>query len=219
MSESTVKARLTAKRPKQVRENPEYAAFTRRILAAYGRRVAAGDIEALPAMLALSTQVDATLKVAVRGLHGFGYSWTDIANRLGVSRQAAQMRYGDTADRGALDPRLRDGGLGIALGDLVAVYVDHHPGTPRPAVCPECSYRYPNGVRYCPTLSTVRPILLRRRSENPAALDRLTSDQLVDLHDRKAAQADRTAVLHADDLVADDPNLLSLFDLSGGEAR
>jgi hypothetical protein len=214
MSEATVKPRLTPKRAKKVRENPEYAAFTRRILAAHGRRVAAGDIEALRALVELSTEVDAALRAAVQGLRGFGYSWTDIANRLGVSRQAAQMRYGDTADRGTLDPRLRDGGAEIPLSTLVGVYVDHHPGAPRPSTCPECGYRYPGGTSNCPTLATVRPILLRRSGENPPALDRLTADQWFDLHNRRTVRTVRAAVLQADELVATDT--MPLFDLTPG---
>jgi DNA-directed RNA polymerase specialized sigma24 family protein len=74
-------------------ENLEYDAFVRRILRAYARRVANGDIEALPALRDLSATVDAALQDAVTGLRAFGYSWAEIAARLGVSRQAAQMRW------------------------------------------------------------------------------------------------------------------------------
>ncbi len=28
------------------------------------------------------------------GLRGFGYSWAEIATRLGITRQAAQQRWG-----------------------------------------------------------------------------------------------------------------------------
>jgi len=43
----SVKQPLTAKRRKRVIENDEYAAFLRRVLAAYSRRVAVGDIDAI----------------------------------------------------------------------------------------------------------------------------------------------------------------------------
>ena len=49
----TVKTTLTPKRRKRVVENDEYAAFLRRVIRAYSRRVAAGDIDALTAMAAL----------------------------------------------------------------------------------------------------------------------------------------------------------------------
>ena len=47
MSKNTVKPGLTRKRAKRVVENDQFDAFVRRILAAYARRVATGDIEAL----------------------------------------------------------------------------------------------------------------------------------------------------------------------------
>lgn len=75
-------------------ENPEYAAFLRRTLGAYARRIANGDIEALPDLLHLSACLDHTIAAAVSGLRAYGYSWTDIANRLGITRQAAQQRWG-----------------------------------------------------------------------------------------------------------------------------
>ena len=40
----------------RVVENDDYAAFARRIVAAYARRVGTGDVEALPAMVALSAR-------------------------------------------------------------------------------------------------------------------------------------------------------------------
>ncbi len=78
---------------REVIENDEYAAFTRRIVKAYSRRVAAGDIEALASMVTLAADVEAAIQDAVVGLRAFGYSWTDIANRLGISRQAARQRW------------------------------------------------------------------------------------------------------------------------------
>jgi hypothetical protein len=80
-------------------ENPEYAAFIRRSLGAYARRVAAGDIEALPDLLNLSTCLDQVIQDAVNGLRTFGYSWADIADRIGTTRQAAQQRWGNQPDR------------------------------------------------------------------------------------------------------------------------
>ena len=48
----TVKRPLTPKRPYRVVENDEYVAFLRRVIRAYSRRVAVGDVEAITAMVA-----------------------------------------------------------------------------------------------------------------------------------------------------------------------
>jgi hypothetical protein len=58
------------------------------------RRVGNGDIEALSDLIRLSHLVEATIRDAVINLRNFGYSWAEIADRLGVSRQAAQQRWG-----------------------------------------------------------------------------------------------------------------------------
>jgi DNA-directed RNA polymerase specialized sigma24 family protein len=81
-------------RRRDVVENDEYAAFVRRILRAYARRVATGDVEALTDMVAMSTLLDDTIAQAVTGLRAHGYSWAEIAARLGITRQAAQQRWG-----------------------------------------------------------------------------------------------------------------------------
>ncbi|MFC0533140.1 helix-turn-helix domain-containing protein [Phytohabitans kaempferiae] len=95
---NTVKPALTAKasrpRRRMVVENDEFAAFARRIIRAHGKRVASGDVEALTDLVALSTLIDTVIAEAVKGLRKQGYSWQEIAARLGISRQAAQQRWG-----------------------------------------------------------------------------------------------------------------------------
>lgn len=95
---STVKASLTPAVPQQKRrdvvENDAFAAFARRIIRAHGRRVATGDVEALRDLIALSSVIDDAIGEAVIGLRAFGYSWAEIGSRLGISRQAAQQRWG-----------------------------------------------------------------------------------------------------------------------------
>lgn len=92
---TAVKKRLTRNR---VVENYDYAAFIRRIIRAYSRRVAAGDIEAVPDMIRLSSDLDAAIRDAIAELRSKqGYSWADIGLRLGVTRQAAQQRWGGDA--------------------------------------------------------------------------------------------------------------------------
>jgi hypothetical protein len=90
----TVKAGLTPKRPRRQIENDEYATFVRRILHAYGRRVGDGDVEALGLMLGLAEEINSAVAEAVKGLRGHGYSWAEIGSRLGITRQAAQQRWG-----------------------------------------------------------------------------------------------------------------------------
>jgi hypothetical protein len=93
-SPDAVKDPLTPNRAGWVVENGEYAAFARRVLRAYARRVATGDVEALTLMLGLSAEIDTAIAQAVSGLRAFGYSWAEIGSRLGITRQAAQQRWG-----------------------------------------------------------------------------------------------------------------------------
>ena len=90
----TVKTTLTPNRAGRVVENDEYAAFARRVLRAYARRVADGDVEALILMFGLAAEIDTAITEAVKGLRATGYSWAEIGSRLGVTRQAAQQRWG-----------------------------------------------------------------------------------------------------------------------------
>lgn len=89
-----VKARSTPKQPRRLVENDEYAAFVRRVLRAYSRRVGGGDVEALGLLVGLAEEIDAAMAEAVKGLRACGYSWAEIGSRLGISRQAAQQRWG-----------------------------------------------------------------------------------------------------------------------------
>ncbi|MFI7603947.1 hypothetical protein ACIBTV_02340 [Micromonospora sp. NPDC049366] len=95
---TTVKHTLTSvprqQRRREIVENTSFAAFARRIIRAHGRRVATGDVEALRDLVALSANLDDAIGEAVIGLRAFGYSWAEIGARLGISRQAAQQRWG-----------------------------------------------------------------------------------------------------------------------------
>jgi hypothetical protein len=224
MSKNTVKPALTPKprkRSKREVENAAFDAFVRRILRAYARRVAAGDVEALRSLSVLSTEVDAVTRLAVAGLRQqpYSYSWSEIADRLGVTKQAAQMRYGDKTDRGALDRRLLEAGIGVTVATLVQVFADHHPGSPAASVCPGCGYRYPDGVTACPTNATVRPLLYRRRGEDRDAVAQLSTVQFEDLHHANRAKITRAATRPTEPTTTGYTRP-SLFDLaSGGDAR
>jgi len=108
-----VKKPLTPKRPYRVVENDEYAAFLRRVIRAYSRRVAAGDIEAITTMANLADHLEDATRQAITGLRESGYSWADIAMRLGITRQGAQQRWGtgtsdpDTTPDGTCNHRSR----------------------------------------------------------------------------------------------------------------
>ncbi|MBB5870581.1 hypothetical protein F4553_003960 [Allocatelliglobosispora scoriae] len=84
------------RKPTKAVENRDFASFCRRIIRAHARRVAAGDVEALTDLINLSSALDEAINDAVRGLRAepYVYSWAEIARRLGISKQAAQQRWG-----------------------------------------------------------------------------------------------------------------------------
>ena len=97
LTQFRVNTALTPKRRtrhRRIVENTDYAAFATRVIKAHGRRVADGDIEALTELADITKHLDAAIAHAVTGLRRHGYSWTDIATRLGISKQAAQQRWG-----------------------------------------------------------------------------------------------------------------------------
>jgi hypothetical protein len=91
--ERNVKRGLTAKRRSSV-ENDDYAQFLRRVLKAFSRRIAVGDIDALTDLNNLAAELETAMRDAVVGLRQHGYSWTDIGNATGTTRQAAHQRWG-----------------------------------------------------------------------------------------------------------------------------
>lgn len=100
--DNTVNITLTPV-PKQRRrhrvETSKFAAFAKRILRAYSRRVGdEADIEALTDLVALSVALDDAIAQAVLGLRRANppYSWAEIGARLGITKQAAQQRWGGT---------------------------------------------------------------------------------------------------------------------------
>jgi len=78
-----------------ISEAPEWrSSCVRRILRAYSHRVGDGDVEAPGLMLGLAEEIDTAIAEAVKGLRACGYSWAEIGARLGITRQAAQQRWG-----------------------------------------------------------------------------------------------------------------------------
>jgi hypothetical protein len=75
----------------------EYLAFVRRVIGGLGERVGEADLEALAEMTKLRDLMDGAMLAAVAGLRhdeAAPASWGEIGEALGVTRQAAQKRYG-----------------------------------------------------------------------------------------------------------------------------
>lgn len=76
-------------------ESDEFAKFAARIVRAFGKRIGDGDLWALGDLVKLRKQIDQAVADGVKtAREDCGYSWTDVAAELGVSRQAARQRYG-----------------------------------------------------------------------------------------------------------------------------
>ena len=68
----------------------------RRMLRSLVRRATSGDLFALEALANLRRDLPGYQADAARGAHDgpAGYSWTEVAAELGMSRQAARQLYG-----------------------------------------------------------------------------------------------------------------------------
>ena len=83
-------------------ETDGYRAMLGRMLRAYTRRVGEGDIAELSGMAAFAADADAALVDTVHRLRstaGGAYSWAQIGDALGITRQAAQKRFGGAGAR------------------------------------------------------------------------------------------------------------------------
>lgn len=65
-----------------------------RIIRAYGRRVAAGDLEDLEAMLECRDEMDTAITDAVRTARDtLGWTWADVGRAAGITRSSAHERW------------------------------------------------------------------------------------------------------------------------------
>jgi predicted YcjX-like family ATPase len=82
------------------RETQDVVKGVQRMIRAVGRRVAGEDIEDLPLLVSLVEEAERQLQLAVtQQRHDLGRSWSQIGAGLGMSKQAAQQRFGRvTAD-------------------------------------------------------------------------------------------------------------------------
>lgn len=90
-------------RRRKDREALELASFLRRMARALVRRAAAGDLDALVALVESRNAIDNAISDAARALHDWddpgthaGYSWSEIGRELGITRQAAQQRFSES---------------------------------------------------------------------------------------------------------------------------
>lgn len=83
----------TTTRPKRRKDDSEYHGMVRRMIRAYARRVDKGDVTTLARFRELQAELDQHITDAARSLHDQGFSWTEIAVELGITRQAARQRY------------------------------------------------------------------------------------------------------------------------------
>jgi hypothetical protein len=93
----TVVTRPPKARPKRRRhlvDHDEYLAMMARIARAAGPRVGKADPAQLRLLIGVAADIDRTIVYAVAGLRACGFKWQTIADELGVTRQAAQQRWG-----------------------------------------------------------------------------------------------------------------------------
>lgn len=75
-------------------ETPEFAAFARRIIRSYAKRVADADEVDLAEMVRVRDEMDEAIGQAVAGMRrNHGRSWAYIGEAMGTSRQAAFKRF------------------------------------------------------------------------------------------------------------------------------
>lgn len=77
-------------------EPEQYYGMLRRMIAAAGRRVAAGDVEELQQLRSLTADLDNATAAAVAGLRSTGNTWESIGAATGTTRQAAIMKWAAT---------------------------------------------------------------------------------------------------------------------------
>ncbi|WP_408898635.1 RNA polymerase subunit sigma-70 [Nocardioides sp. R1-1] len=90
------------KRRKVEVENDEFMQFARRIVRAAGKRVGDGEPVDLAALVAVRVELEEVEVRAVQAMRErYGWSWFEIGRELGITRQAAQQRYGRKIARSA----------------------------------------------------------------------------------------------------------------------
>lgn len=84
---------------KRRHEAPEVGKAAARFLRALAKRAANGEAEAIEWLVALQDELDNATRDAVQGYRALGFSWAQVGQLTGTTRQAAQMRFGDKAPK------------------------------------------------------------------------------------------------------------------------
>lgn len=92
---------LTRNRMKRV-ETSEWLGMLARMIRAAGKRVADADEHELAKLVAMRDELETAIKVAIDGQRRIGRSWDHVGRALGISRQGAFKRYGQST--GCADP-------------------------------------------------------------------------------------------------------------------
>lgn len=90
-------------------EADEVGAMAVRVMRALARRAGEGDEIALEALAVVAAEADVQLGAGVAGFREAGRSWAQVADVLGVSRQAAHKRFHAATSAPAHGPRCRCG--------------------------------------------------------------------------------------------------------------
>jgi|GEM_PF-2149562 len=86
---------FTRNRMKRV-ETSEWLGMLARMIRAAGKRVADADEHELARLVGMRDELETAIKVAIDGQRRIGRSWDHVGRALGISRQGAFKRYGQS---------------------------------------------------------------------------------------------------------------------------
>lgn len=105
-----------ARKPSRRHEAPEIGAAARRFIRSLVRRGGEGDTEALEQLRDMQAFLQAAITECGQAMHDeAGYSYTDLAKVMGISRQGARQRF--TTPPAPVDPHA---GLASLLDEVPA---------------------------------------------------------------------------------------------------
>ncbi len=73
---------------------PQFGKVVTSMIRALGRRVATADTHNLMLLVEARDEVDRAIQMAVDGHRAMGFSWSEIGQGLGITKQAACQRFG-----------------------------------------------------------------------------------------------------------------------------
>jgi len=77
-------------------ETSEWLGMLSRMIRAAGKRVADADEHELARLVGMRDELERAIRVAVAGQRQIGRSWDHVGRALGISRQGAFKRYGQS---------------------------------------------------------------------------------------------------------------------------